>query len=693
MAFSDSTDPTRSGSSPPRSPPMDPPAVIRAMVRRAVRGSNRSLIMAQNPETRIAPIAVKWRYTRTAAAFRAEPTRAHSARSSAALRAYSRGTRRAGWLRAMTPAIRIARIPESTAAAMTIAGSAATPKLERKRASRVAFPASWRVMMTVAARAAADAARASESEAGLDIHGGSFVSRRQRDREGIGPLQIRKRESAAEGGVPGVGAFAGEVDPAHVCQAKHAELGGENQLEACQCQPQLGGPVGRCVTSVAINCAEPQGRRSAQECCLEERILSPDLLAADSECQGGIKRRVRRQKRPGLAVHLPEDAVHVPEGRVQGPGELDVQTSLRGLLPVTGIVPQGKSATQLAEVAGAVEIAQGGEKPVRMIVGGHVLEQGAELDLRVRSQRKRNRRQDAVRVLGDAIELIVARRGDLVSEAMEADNLYSGGPGAQVEIGSGVFSPEITLVVQPIGPGSSRYAREEAVSARVGILSKPVDGEGAAAADEQPNVRPVARPGGWNPALPPVPGRQLFLVMGRGNVCTAVNLAGIALGVCRSSAVVIEFLPVGPARVHQLISSFLSQRSEQWSFRGGPHHGEAIVTGSQENPNFLGAAGVEPTPVVGDRAATLVEPGQRELSGVFIDSSELGLVRLSGRMDVDLLGEQAIVLLRRLGEIIASSAQRLVQCLALESTVFGRKGVHGIGNGRIGQTALEGGNS
>jgi len=73
---------------------------------------------------------------------------------------------------------------------MTIAGSAATPKLERKSASRVAFPASWRVMMRVAASAAADAARASESEAGLDIDGGSFVPRRQRDREGVGPLEV-----------------------------------------------------------------------------------------------------------------------------------------------------------------------------------------------------------------------------------------------------------------------------------------------------------------------------------------------------------------------------------------------------------------------------------------------------------------------------------------------------------------------
>src|SRR4051812_13087389 len=269
----------------------------------------------------------------------------------------------------MTPAIRIARIPESAAAAMTIAGSAATPKLERKRASRVAFPASWRVMMRVAASAAADAARASESEAGLDIHGGSFVPRRQRDREGIGPLQIRKREPAADGGVPGVGAFAGEVDSAHVCQSKDAELGGKDQLEAGQRQPQLGRSVGRGITSVAIHCAQPHGRRATQEGCLEERILSPKLLTSDSKREGGIERRVGGEKRSGLTVHFAEDTVHVPESRVQGPGELNVQTSLRCLLPVAGIVPQGKSAAELAEVAGAIEISQGGEKAVRMIVG------------------------------------------------------------------------------------------------------------------------------------------------------------------------------------------------------------------------------------------------------------------------------------------------------------------------------------
>ena len=94
MAFSDSTDPTRSGSSPPSSPPMEPPAVIRPMVRRAVLGSNRSLMMAQNPETRIARRTGRSRGDRPERQqpFRAEPTRAHSASSRAALRAYNRGT-------------------------------------------------------------------------------------------------------------------------------------------------------------------------------------------------------------------------------------------------------------------------------------------------------------------------------------------------------------------------------------------------------------------------------------------------------------------------------------------------------------------------------------------------------------------------------------------------------------------------
>ena len=39
-------------------------------------------------------------------------------------------------------------------------------------------------------------------------------------------------------------------------------------------------------------------------------------------------------------------------------------------------------------------------------------------------------------------------------------------------------------------------------------------------------------------------------------------------------------------------------------------------------------------------------------------------------MDVDLLSQQAIILLRRLGEVIAPLAQRLAQGLALDRSVL-----------------------
>jgi hypothetical protein len=50
---------------------------------------------------------------------------------------------------------------ESNAAATTMGGSDATPKVERKSASRVAFPAIWKAIITMPATAAAAAARLS----------------------------------------------------------------------------------------------------------------------------------------------------------------------------------------------------------------------------------------------------------------------------------------------------------------------------------------------------------------------------------------------------------------------------------------------------------------------------------------------------------------------------------------------------
>src|SRR5215204_5753524 len=66
----------------------------------------------------------------------------------------------------MTRATSTARNAESTAAVMTMGGRDATPNVERKSASRVALPASCSVIMTAAATAAADAARASGPEPG-----------------------------------------------------------------------------------------------------------------------------------------------------------------------------------------------------------------------------------------------------------------------------------------------------------------------------------------------------------------------------------------------------------------------------------------------------------------------------------------------------------------------------------------------
>ena len=62
--------------------------------------------------------------------------------SRALLRPKSRGTGQPGRLLAMACARPIESTAETRAAVTTMAGSAATPKVERKSASRVAFPAS-----------------------------------------------------------------------------------------------------------------------------------------------------------------------------------------------------------------------------------------------------------------------------------------------------------------------------------------------------------------------------------------------------------------------------------------------------------------------------------------------------------------------------------------------------------------------
>src|ERR687889_526171 len=112
-------------------------------------------------------------------------------------------------------------------------------------------------MMTVAASAAAQAARASESEAGLDIDGSSLISCREGDREGVGPLQVGQRQTAPECGVPGIGALTLEKHAPSIGQAEDAELGGQDQLESRQGQTQLCRSIGRGVARVAIYPAEP----------------------------------------------------------------------------------------------------------------------------------------------------------------------------------------------------------------------------------------------------------------------------------------------------------------------------------------------------------------------------------------------------------------------------------------------------
>ena len=149
--------------------------------------------------------------------------RAHSARSSKALKPNNRGTSRPGPLRAMTRARPTVTTAESTAAAMTIGGREATQNVERNSASRVAFPAIWKVIMTVPAAAAAIAARpsvlepnpgivtgqlsrgASEPEAGLQVEAGSFLTGRHCGGEGACAIQVREPDPAAEGGMPPVG--------------------------------------------------------------------------------------------------------------------------------------------------------------------------------------------------------------------------------------------------------------------------------------------------------------------------------------------------------------------------------------------------------------------------------------------------------------------------------------------------------
>src|SRR6478609_3594159 len=115
----------------------------------------------------------------------------------------------------MARASRSVSTPDSTAARMTIDGSFATPKVERNRASRVALPASWMVMRTAAAAAAKFAARRSEdrsvkqhqmrtSEAvsSLDVHGCSFLSRRDGGRDGKRPVQPGDGYSSTGRAVP-----------------------------------------------------------------------------------------------------------------------------------------------------------------------------------------------------------------------------------------------------------------------------------------------------------------------------------------------------------------------------------------------------------------------------------------------------------------------------------------------------------
>ncbi len=132
---------------------------IRPICFLAAWGSNRSLTIDQNPEIRTAPSEVIWRKKVTAAARGARGIRNQTASWSRPPSTKAAGITRPGVKAAISrEAARTAAI-EKREETISIVGRAVIGKLERKRASLVAFPATCPPITTRATAKAAPAAR------------------------------------------------------------------------------------------------------------------------------------------------------------------------------------------------------------------------------------------------------------------------------------------------------------------------------------------------------------------------------------------------------------------------------------------------------------------------------------------------------------------------------------------------------
>jgi len=116
--------------------------------------------MSQKPDPRSGPTPETCRYTSTAAVRGASGTSSHSSISSAALTAKASGTNAPGETRCSPFEVAATRHIDTTAVAMTMAGSDVTSRLARYSASRVAFPAmNWAVTAAAHSMAVVTAAR------------------------------------------------------------------------------------------------------------------------------------------------------------------------------------------------------------------------------------------------------------------------------------------------------------------------------------------------------------------------------------------------------------------------------------------------------------------------------------------------------------------------------------------------------
>jgi hypothetical protein len=179
-----------------------------------------------------------------------------------------------------------------------------------------------------------------------------------------------------------------DEDPSRIGQRKDAELSRQHQIKPGQREPELGRPVSRRVSSVAVGPAQTDRRRSSDERRIEKWIASPELLPPGSKRERGIQRCCDAEIGPRLPLHYSIDAVHVPHRGNNAPAELQEHTPGGRIFPVAAVMAQREGSSNFSKVSASVDIPQTCQEPLRTIIGRGVSEERSDLNGGSRSQPK-----------------------------------------------------------------------------------------------------------------------------------------------------------------------------------------------------------------------------------------------------------------------------------------------------------------